>query len=135
MFVKVVNEKNLPFSVQLTHKSPPMPAQPAQKNDGSPKPQFSVPSPPACALIKRPKKNQIQIRQVTNAANNAEIKYLTDEDGREPPDLCVAVAVAVRLGGGGTGMVVVGNPTPPGPILIVSFPITIVVGMAPIPIG
>lgn len=32
-------------------------------------------------------------------------------------------------------MVVVGKPTPPGPMLIVSLPITIVVGMAPIPIG
>lgn len=60
-----------------------------------------------------------------------------EEDGREePPDLRVAVVVAVALPlGGGTGMVVVGNPTPPGPILIVSFPITIVVGMAPIPIA
>lgn len=60
-----------------------------------------------------------------------------EEDGREePPDLRVAVVVAVALPlGGGTGMVVVGNPTPSGPILIVAFPITIVVGMAPIPIG
>lgn len=65
------------------------------------------------------------------------MKKLTEEDGREPPDLRVAVviAVALPLGGGGTGMVVVGNPTPPGPILIVSFPITTVVGMAPMPIG
>lgn len=62
---------------------------------------------------------------------------MTEEVGREePPDLRVAAAVAVALPlGGGTGMVVVGNPTPPGPILIVSFPTTIVVGMAPIPIG
>lgn len=64
---------------------------------------------------------------------------MIEEDGREePPDLRVAVVVAVELPlGGGTGMVVVvvGNPTPSGPILIVSFPITIVVGMAPIPIG
>ncbi len=62
---------------------------------------------------------------------------MIEEDGtEEPPDLRVAVVVAVALPpGGGTGMVVVGNPTPPGPILIVSFPITIVVGMAPIPIG
>lgn len=59
------------------------------------------------------------------------------EGGREdPPDLRFAVVVAVALPlGGGTGMVVVGNPTPPGPILIVSFPIIIVVGMAPIPTG
>ena len=60
---------------------------------------------------------------------------MIEEDGREePPDLRVAVAVVLPLGGG-TGMVVVGNPTPSGPILIVSFPITIVVGLAPIPIG
>lgn len=48
--------------------------------------------------------------------------------------VAVVIAVALPLGGG-TGMVVVGNPTPPGPILIVSFPITTVVGMAPMPIG
>lgn len=62
---------------------------------------------------------------------------MIEEDGREElPDLRVAVVVAVVLPlGGGTGMVVVGNPTPSGPILIVSFPITIVVGLAPIPIG
>lgn len=58
---------------------------------------------------------------------------MTEEDGREPPDLRIVVAVALPLGGG-TGIVVVGSPTPPGPILIVSFPITIVVGMAPMPI-
>lgn len=76
------------------------------------------------------------MRQVTNVANNAEIKKLIEEDGREPPDLRVAVVIAVALPlGGGTGMVVVGNPTPPGPILIVSFPITTVVGIAPMPIG
>lgn len=78
------------------------------------------------------KKNHIQINKVTSVASNAELQKLT-EDGREP-DLILAVAVALPLGGG-TGMVVVGNPTPPGPILIVSFPITTVVGMAPIPIG
>lgn len=62
---------------------------------------------------------------------------MIEEDGREePPDLRVAVVVAVALPlGGGTGIVVVGKPTPSGPILMVAFPITIVVGMAPIPIG
>lgn len=34
---------------------------------------------------------------------------------------------------GRTGMVVEGKPTPPGPMLIVSLPTTIVVGLAPIP--
>ena len=62
---------------------------------------------------------------------------MIEEDGREePPDLRVAVVVAAALPlAGGTEMMVVGNPTPPGPILIVSFPITIVVGLAPIPKG
>lgn len=60
---------------------------------------------------------------------------MREGDGREPPDLRVAAAAVALRFGGGTGMVVVGNPTPPGPILIVSFPIIIVVGMAPMPIG